>query len=456
MKFFLMCILLLSTHWATAKAESQTGLADLISQYKQHYGFSGAVLVLKNGKPIFTKAQGYADDVKLQEVTLLTRFDIGSIQKDLTAILVLQAYDNGLLDLDDTLDKFSLAFADPKTNKITIKQLLEHRSGFADIFTAEYRKNPSKYTNIAEKMEILRQQPLLFEPGTERKYSNYGYIILGAVLEKVTKQDYWTLLEKNVLQPSRTSLATKQSGHDFVALPYHFNYAGKRQLVDLSMLEYKTPDGGGELTVYELYAVYQQLFNQKKLLSDSSLQIFRMLQKDQGQWLAFGGGAGVSTAVEIDFANDIWVIVLANTDRLVAEELSSRLRSLALSGQNTKVQLPATLFAYQKFQELGEKSFGMQFETVYKNAGYQTFLGKTITDLARELIADGKAEDSIYFFRYLTNKFPEHAAVYDGLAYGYFSAGRYDDAKAAFAKAKALNPDYDSQFNVGNYEAKYQ
>jgi CubicO group peptidase (beta-lactamase class C family) len=354
------------------------------------------------------------------------------------------------------LNKFSFGFADPKTNKITIKQLLEHRSGFADIFTAEYRKNPSKYTNIAGKMEILRQQPLLFEPGTERKYSNYGYIILGAVLEKVTKQDYWTLLEKNVLQPSRTSLATKQSGHDFVALPYHFNYAGKRQLVDLSMLEYKTPDGGGELTVYELYAVYQQLFNQKKLLSDSSLQIFRMLQKDQGQWLAFGGGAGVSTAVEIDFANDIWVIVLANTDRLVAEELSSRLRCLALSGQNTKVQLPATLFAYQKFQELGEKSFGMQFETVYKNAGYQTFLGKTITDLARELIADGKAEDSIYFFRYLTNKFPEHAAVYDGLAYGYFGAGRYDDAKAAFAKAKALNPDYDSQFNASNYEAKYQ
>lgn len=98
----------------------------------------------------------------------------------------------------------------------------------------------------------------------------------------------------------------------------------------------------------------------------------------------------------------------------------------------------------------------MQFETVYKNAGYQTFLGKTITDLARELIAAGKAEDAIYFFRYLTDKYPGHAEVYDGLAYGYFSAGRSEDAKAAFAKAKALNPAYDSQFNVSNYEAKDQ
>ncbi|MCL1037787.1 beta-lactamase family protein [Shewanella submarina] len=70
MKNFLMCFLLLSTLFATAKAETETGFADLIVQYKQHYSFSGAVLVLKNGKPIFTEAHGYADDVELQEVTL--------------------------------------------------------------------------------------------------------------------------------------------------------------------------------------------------------------------------------------------------------------------------------------------------------------------------------------------------------------------------------------------------
>src|SRR5690554_1938274 len=145
MKNFLMCFLLLSTFCATAKAEPQTAFDGLLAQYKQQNNFSGSVLVSKNGKPIFAKSAGYADDSKLQEVSLLTRFDIGSIQKDLTAILVLQAHDEGLLNLDDTLDKFSLGFEDPKSKKITIKHMLEHRSGFADIFTAEYRKNPSKY-----------------------------------------------------------------------------------------------------------------------------------------------------------------------------------------------------------------------------------------------------------------------------------------------------------------------
>ena len=310
MKNFLMCFLLLSSLCATAKTESQTGLADLIVQYKQHYGFSGVVLVLKDGKPIFTEAQGYTDDVKLQEVTLLTRFDIGSIQKDLTAILVLQAYDKGLLNPEDTLDKFSLGFTDPRAMNITIRQLLEHRSGFADIFTAEYRSNPSIYNSIAKKLEILINEPLIFAPGSDRKYSNYGYVVLGAILEKITKLNYWELLEKNVLKPSRAELIAEQLGHDTVALPYHFNYEGKRSPIDPTRLEFKSPGGGGEMTVFELYAVYHQLFNQKKLLSDSGLQTFKMLQKNQKQWLAFGGGLGVSTAVEIDFTKDVWIFVL--------------------------------------------------------------------------------------------------------------------------------------------------
>lgn len=453
MKNFLMCFLLLSALCATAQAETETDLADLIAQYKQHYGFSGAVLVLKNDKPIFTEAHGYADDVKLQEVTLRTRFDIGSIQKDLTAILVLQAYDKGLLNPEDTLDKFSLKFKDPRAMNITIRQLLEHRSGFADIFTAEYRSNPSRYNSIAKQLEVLRDKPLSFTPGSDRKYSNYGYLVLGVILEKITKQNYRELLEQNVLMPSRAVLSAEQSGHDTVALPYHFNYEGKRSPIDPTRLEFKSPSGGGEMTVFELYAVYHHLFNQKKLLSDSGLQKLKMLQKNQKQWLAFGGGLGVSTAVEIDFTNDVWIFVLANTDRLVAEELSARVRSLTETGQYERAKLPDAVFAYQQYMELGDKLFRTQFEAVYQQAGYKSFMGKTITDLARELIAAGKAEESIYFFKYLVDKYPNHAEVYDGLAYGYFSAGKAEKAKTTFAKARALQHGYNSQFNTANYES---
>ncbi|MBZ9611039.1 tetratricopeptide repeat protein [Rheinheimera maricola] len=130
-----------------------------------------------------------------------------------------------------------------------------------------------------------------------------------------------------------------------------------------------------------------------------------------------------------------------------------RLRSLVVSGQYSEVKLPATIFACQTYLRLAEKLFNEQFVVAYQQAGYQTFIGKTITDLARELIAANKANDAIYFFKYLTDMYPHHAEVYDGLAYGYFSAGRYQEAEAAFAKAKVLNADYNSQFNAVNYDA---
>lgn len=457
MKQILALTLLSALFFATVKAESGPALDELMTSYQKYNGFSGSVLIVKNGKLTVAQAVGYADDAALVPVTLQTRFDIGSIQKDLTAVLVLQANDNGLLSLDDTLDKFSLGFTDPRIKNITVQHLLQHRSGFADIFTAEYRTNPAKYDNMAKKLAILQHQPLLFEPGSEHRYSNYGYIVLGAILEKITEQSYWDLLEKNVLLPSRSVLSSEHfsQAQSQVATPYHFSYEGKRQPVALQMSEHKSPDGGGQMSVFELYAFYHNLFKVQELLTAKSLQFLKSLQKDQQQWLAFGGGKGVSTAVELDFASDTWVIVLANTDRLVAEQLSTRLRSLTASGQYAEVRLPAPLFTYQHYQQVGDKAFNAQFEALYKQAGYQTFIGKTVTDLARELIAAGKAEQSIPFFKYLTNRFPKHAEVYDGLAYGYFSSGHVGEARAAFAKAKALQPDFNSQFNATNYKADH-
>jgi len=455
MKQLFLLILLATSLFSTVRAETVAGLDELLAKYQKYSGFSGTVLVVKNGQPLVSRAVGYADDATLQPVTLLTRFDIGSIQKNLTAVLVLQAIDRGLLSLDDTVDKFSLGFSDPRVKKVTIKHLLEHRSGFADIFSAEYREKPANYDTIAKKLGILEHEPLLFEPGRDRRYSNYGYIVLGAILEKITKDNYWNLLEKNVLEPSRSTLSSEQvsQGNNKVATPYHLNYEGKRLPVAPHLTEHKSPDGGGQMTAFELYAFYHKLFKDKELLTAKSLQALKSLQKEQLQWLAFGGGRGVSAAVELDLSNDIWVIVLSNTDRLVAEKLSSRLRDLITSGQYSEVRLPATLFTYQHYKQMEDKVFNAQFEELYNQAGYQTFIGKTVTDLARELIAAEEAEESIPLFRYLTHRFPEHAEVYDGLAYGYFSSGRIGEARNAFAKATELRPDYKSQFNGTNYEA---
>lgn len=456
MKFVAYFIFLMSLTFPIVKAEPNSGFDELLDQYHQQIGFSGSVLVMRNGKPLLAKAVGNADDTAPESVTLQTRFDIGSIQKNLTAVLVLQAHDKGLLNLEDTVDKFSLGFTDPQTRKITIEHLLEHRSGFGDIFTAEYRKNPGKYETINEKLEVLRDAPLLFKPGSNRKYSNYGYIVLGAILEKTTGQNYWELLEENVFQPSRNLLTSEQLSHkqNKLAEPYHLSYDGRRLPVAPNLREHKSPDGGGQMSVFELFAFYHDLFIDKKLLSAGSLKAFRALQKDQQQWLAFGGGVGVSTAVELDFVNDTWVIILANTDRLVAERLSSRLRELLATGKYTEVKVSPQLFTYRFYKQKKEETFVSEFEAAYEKAGYRSFMGKVVTDLARELIADEKGHEAIPLLQFLTTRYPDVPDVYDGLAFGYLSIGKVKEAQEVFSKALNLQKDYQSQFSSDNYQLK--
>src|SRR5690606_39101242 len=155
-------------------------------------------------------------------------------------VLVLQAVDNKLLRLDDSLDKFSLGFANELVNNITVQHLLEHRSGFADIFTAEYRQNPAAFDSIDKKLAILKNTPLLFEPGTDRRYSNYCYIRLGVILEKTSGESYLDLLLQNILVPARTALTTEQQGQGNPhATPYHFNVDARRIAVAANEQEHR-------------------------------------------------------------------------------------------------------------------------------------------------------------------------------------------------------------------------
>jgi len=449
-----ICLILLPLRAEPNGAAPDTVVSDIVQQYQQLNWFSGTVLVVKENKVATALASGYVNDETRTPITMHTRFDIGSVQKDLTAVLVLQAVDNKLLRLDDTLDKFSLGFANDLVKNITVQHLLEHRSGFADIFTADYRLNPAAFDSTEKKLAILRNTPLLFEPGTDRRYSNYGFIVLGAILEKISGESYWDLLEHNILVPVRVTLTTEQLGKGAaVARPYHFNVVAKRIAVAANEQESRSADGGGQMNVFELYGFYHQLFKAKRLLSTTALRHFQALQKDQQHWVAFGGGKGVSTAVELDFANDVWVLVLANTDRLVAEEISARVHTLFRTGKYPEIKLPPTVFTWQLYQQLGEKAFKAQFESAYKDAGYQTFAGKVVTDLARELVAAGDVQGAIPLFAYLTERYPASPEVYDGLAFGYFSAGRENEARSIFRKATELKPGFSSQFNANNYKA---
>ena len=202
-------------------------VADNIAiQYQEMGWFSGNVLITKDGKEVFSSSYGFQDIEKELRNRTQSRFNLGSIMKDFTKVLILKQVEAGKLKLSDKLITFELGFKQLHAEKITIEHLLNHRAGFADIFVAEYRENQLAFDTLDKKLKLLIDTPLLFEPDSDYKYSNYGYVVLGVILEKVTGQSFEKLLANNIFNPAGMSSTTfkPMNYHEHQSIRYTYKY----------------------------------------------------------------------------------------------------------------------------------------------------------------------------------------------------------------------------------------
>ena len=313
---------------------------DIITEYMKDGWFAGTVLIKRDGKIIYQRSVGYADEDTQIPNTPNTKIRIGSINKHYTAVLILQKAQAGELSLNDTLAKFELGFPTAVADKITIRHLLQHRSGFADIFVDEYIETYRSLLDIDDKLPLLMNRPLISTPGEVYHYSNYGYIVLGAILEKLENKPFRQILDQQILKPigaqnTDYALTDKVTGK---ARSYHFTDEG-RKVDKTGILENVTPDGGIYATAMDVALFYSKLFYSDVLLTDDYKAILdnnfvspylswdELLLSKKVHWRSYGGGPGVSSAAEILISDGLIVIVLANTDGLVAERISQKIVS---------------------------------------------------------------------------------------------------------------------------------
>ncbi len=160
----------------------------------------GSLTIAKDGNVIYTRAIGYSqiNGTEKKPLTAANKFRIGSITKMFTASMILQLVEEGKLRLTDTLDKFFPQV--PNAKKITIEQILWHRSGIPNVKreqNAQGNVNTIPVTKDEMLALIVRATPD-FEPDTKRSYSNSGYQILGLILEKVTGKSYEEALKERI------------------------------------------------------------------------------------------------------------------------------------------------------------------------------------------------------------------------------------------------------------------
>ncbi|MDX1317108.1 MAG: serine hydrolase domain-containing protein, partial [Xanthomarina gelatinilytica] len=253
-------------------AELSKNIEAVVQDYIDLGIFSGIILVAEKGNIQFHKAYGLANRETKAPNTINTLFDIGSMNKTFTSIVVKQLVAEGKLNLDDKLTQYIPGFKDPNANKITINHLLNHESGFADYHTRNYFDLPLNERKLNAIVERAKSYDLNFEPGTEQDYSNLGYVILGAVIEKVSGKSYFDNVNERIVKPlnlKNTYLNDFSGLENRIAHGYYYTPLGELD-ESAPLQDIPNPDGGFLSTTEDIMTFYRSYYYDDLLLSEEA------------------------------------------------------------------------------------------------------------------------------------------------------------------------------------------
>jgi CubicO group peptidase (beta-lactamase class C family) len=312
--------------------------------------FSGAVLLGKDGKPVFAQAYGLADREKKTPNTLNTKFRIGSMNKMFTAVATLQLVQSGKLDLKAPLGKYLTDYPNKDVaSKVTIEHLLSHTGGTGDIFGPDFDKHRLELKTLQDYVKLYGNRAPEFEPGSRFQYSNYGFLLLGALIEKVSGQSYYDYVRDHIFKPAgMTATASEPEDKEVPDRSVGYTSLGGGGLKpNDDTLPYRgTSAGGGYSTVEDLLK-FATALQAHKLLNAEHTELLTTGKTESrgGSKYAFGfqdsmingarcfghgGGApGMNGGLQICPGPGYVIAVLANVDppsaTRVADFITNRL-----------------------------------------------------------------------------------------------------------------------------------
>ena len=419
---FAFAVLLLTS---AAYAQDTARMEQVIQSHVSAGTFMGTVLVARDGAVVLDKAYGMANVEWDIPNTPATKFRLGSVTKQFTAAAILLLEERGKLKLDDRV-KTHLADSPMAWDRITVFNLLTHTAGIPN-FTAspDYATIKLSARSADAAVTAFRDRPLDFGPGEQMSYSNSGYLALGAIIEKFSRQSYETFVTENLFAPAGMSdsgydsntAIIKRRASGYVRAPGGYANAG--------YLHMSIPHAAGALysTTRDLLKWEQALFA-GKIVSKASLD--RMITPFKNDYalgltstlvngrrrIAHGGGIdGFNTQLAYYPDSKTTVIVLSNVNGTVPDVLAGQLGALmhgdsvTLTSERKAITLPAArLEKYVGIYELAPTvtvtimldggNLGAQLTGQGKNAIFpqsETLFFLKVVDAQLEFAVDGSS-----------------------------------------------------------------
>ncbi len=242
--------------------------------------FSGAVLVARNGKSVFAQAYGLSDREKKTPNTLKTRFRLGSMNKMFTAVATLQLVQKGKLDLKAPFGNYLTDYPNKDVaSKVTIEQLLSHTGGTGDIFGPDFDRNRLELKTLQDYVKLYGNRGPEFPGGSRWQYSNYGFLLLGVLIEKVSGQNYYDYVRDHIFKPAGMTATASEPEEQIVAdrSVGYTRLGGGSLRPNTDTLPYRGSSAGGG------YSTVDDLLN-----FATALQTHKLLNAQQTEMLTTG------------------------------------------------------------------------------------------------------------------------------------------------------------------------
>lgn len=305
--------------------------------------FSGVILIARDGEVLMTKAYGLANIENDIPNTPQTRFRIGSLTKQFTAMAILILQERQTLNVQDSICKY-FPQCPAAWQPITIQHLLTHTSGLPDyMYTVNLTEEERAYSPVTRALERLRKGSLEFAPGTKFSYCNSGYVLLGHIIEKVSGKSYGDFVRDNIFGP----LKMMNTGYDYNGLILKHRAVGYSlrgdTLITAPFVDMSVPFSAGGLysTAEDLY-LWDQALNTEKLVSKKSLEMmFTPFKNNYGYgWfideqfkrlcISHGGRIeGYMNAIERFPKEKLTVIVMSNLDTVSTDRVARNLAAIS-------------------------------------------------------------------------------------------------------------------------------
>ena len=440
---------------------------ELMTLYHKYGQFNGVILVAERGQVVYERAFGQANLEWGIPNTLDTKFEIASMTKPMTALLIMQLVEEGKIRLDGKVSDYIPYYPRETGTKITVDQLLSHTSGLQQDIAFSDNPNdiPSIITKINadllsndELVKLIAARPLRFEPGTDYGYSSDGYAVLGAIIEHVTGKSYWQVLAEGILKPAGmtetvpallTPLVPKR------ASGYRQSFADIENAMHIGA----TPAGGLYSTARDLHRWERALYG-NSLASQRSKDLLFGLRKvttaygwktAEEEWagkrrtiLRTTGGLPGFANLLLRVPEEERVIILLSNIRGSVYRLDDVAAAINRILDGAPYEMPRRSIADSLapvIEQSGVAAALARFRQMRARTAEYSLIESEMNTLGYYFLNTRKAIDAaVAVFRLNVEAFPNSANAYDSLGEAYMVKGDKELAIRNYQRSLELNP----------------